>query len=185
MLSRFVKPVLAALLVALCLTSCGAPKEGSSQSSVNEPANKSIAPTADNSSPQVQAPNNSDKAIYIHCSYIPNGQGSNSLYEAEFKIDGENGSFGTYDGASNAYQNGLFPYYTFAGPNPYVIQWRSGHSAELSEEYIKIYDGDDKEIDYEINRSSGFLIWSANTLVPGFVLGVCQSSSNQIKGKLF
>ena len=185
MLSRFVKPVLAASLVALCLTSCGAPEEGSSQSSVNEPANKSIAPTADNSSPQVQAPNNSDKAIYLHCSYIPNGQGSNSLYEAEFKIDGENGSFGTYDGASNAYQNGLFPNYTFAGPNPYVIQWRSGHSAELSEEYIKIYDGDDKEIDYEINRSSGFLIWSANTLVPGFVLGVCQSSSNQIKGKLF
>lgn len=185
MLSRFVKPVLAASLVALCLTSCGAPEEGSSQSSVNEPAIKWIAPTADNSSPQVQAPNNSDKAIYLHCSYIPNGQGSNSLYEAEFKIDGENGSFGTYDGASNAYQNGLFPYYTFAGPNPYVIQWRSGHSAELSEEYIKIYDGDDKEIDYEINRSSGFLIWSANTLVPGFVLGVCQSSSNQIKGKLF
>ena len=93
----------------------------------------------------------------------------------------KNGSFGTYDGASNAYQNGLFPHYGYAGSNAYVINWSSGHTAELSEEYIKIYDGYDKEIDYEINRSSGFLIWSAN----GFVLGVCQSSSNQIKGKLF
>jgi len=178
-LSRFVKPVLAASLVALCLTSCGAPEEGSSQSSVNEPANKSIAPTAENSSPQVQAPNNSDKAIYLHCSYIPNGQGSNSLYEAEFKIDGENGNFGTYDGASNVYQNGLFPHYGYAGSNAYVINWSSGHTAELSEEYIKIYGGSGGG--YEINRSSGFLIWSAN----GFVLGVCQSSSNQIKSKLF
>jgi len=179
-LSRFVKPVLAASLVALCLTSCGAPEEGSSQSSVNEPANKSIAPTADNSSPQVQAPNNSDKTIYLHCSYIPNGQGSNSLYEAEFKIDGENGSFGTYDGASNAYQNGLFPSYGFAGSNAYVINWNSGNITEVSDEYIKIYDPTQDYRYWEINRSSGYL-----RFYTGSVLGVCQSSSNQIKGKLF
>ena len=185
MLSRSIKPVLAASLMALCLTSCDSPQKGSSQSIVYEPANKSISTTAENSSLQAQVPNDSDKAIYIHCSYIPNGQGSNSLYEAEFKINGENGSFGTYDGASNAYQNGLFPHYGYAGSNAYVINWSSGHTAELSEEYIKIYDGYDKEIDYEINRSSGFLIWSANTLIPGFVLGVCQSSSNQVKGRLF
>lgn len=164
-----------AMLALSWLTGCQQPVDNQ----IDEAAAETVRPESQVSAAPTQTPP-ADPYIFLHCSYIPNGQGSYSIYEAEFRVDPENGKLGTYDGSSNAYQDGIFPSYGTAGTDAYTISWTSEMIADVGDQYIKIYRRGKEYRYYEINRSTGYL-----TFYTGRTLGVCQRSTSQVKNRSF